>query len=147
MKALIVSIFSIVLLQTASASDWKRIQLTSANGTQVNLDYKISCQQYSLGPACNVYPLWVNVIGGNVRQDSRVRIVLKNLPMDNHGMYVNRETDVVDLNFAEGARFTAPVRMSTNAFRHFQEISVVVDGHWLRDPMSGSGNFQFSFLK
>ena len=128
--------------------NWRHVRLVAADGTVVTVDYSV----LDLVGSVIAAPVWVNVEGRNL---GNVRVVLLNYYAFQNGPLKLQDTQQTDLKYAGGTRFTGQfqkVLMSEgtymyggNLFR--QELSVVVNGKWLRDPISNTNNFKFQMVR
>jgi len=96
-------------------------------------------------------PVWVNVEGRNL---GNVRVVLMNYYVT-PGPVMLHDTQQMDLQYAGGIRFSGQfqkVLMSEGTYMYGgnlyrQELAVVADGKWLRDPVSNTSNFKFQLVR
>lgn len=130
--------------------NWKHVQLTAADGTSITVDYLVQ----DLAGSVIAAPVWVNVSGRNFNNVGNVRVLLINYYLTS-GPIQLEDTQQLDLKYSGGYRFTGQLQkvlMSEgtymyggNIFR--QELAVVVDGKWLRDPVSNTSNFKFQLVR
>lgn len=130
---------------------WRHVKFTAADGTGITVDYSVQDLTGSVIAA----PVWINVSGGNFNNVGNVRVVLMNYYFFPNGPVKLHDTQQLDLKYSGGPRFTGQfqkVLMSEgtymyggNIFR--QELAVVVDGKWLRDPVSNTNNFKFQLVR
>lgn len=127
---------------------WKHVSLVAADGTRITVDYSV----LDLGGSVIATPVWVNVEGANA---GKVRVVLMNYYFFPNGSLKLRDTQQIDLKYAGGSRFTGELQKvllsegtymyGGNLFR--QELAVMVNGQWLRDPISNTNNFKFQLVR
>lgn len=147
----------------AGPTDWCHDYLRSADGFAINFDYQV----IETGPNPNgpseikrtTSPAWLNVVGASFSGAEHVSAVIvthgyseKCGPVE-CGLY-DEQVHHVDLAFAGGNRFTGQVsgdlpfqlyvEGDDDATQYLYEIAVVVDGRWLKDPVSGSSNFRYT---
>lgn len=130
--------------------NWKHVRLTAADGTAITVDYTVQ----DLAGSVIASPVWINVSGRDFNKVGNVRVLLINYYLTS-GPIQLEDTQQLDLKYAGGSRFTGQLQkvlMSEgtymyggNIFR--QELAVVVDGKWLRDPVSGTNNFKFQLAR
>jgi hypothetical protein len=153
-------------------ADWHHTRLRSSQGTEIRLDHKPHflryCDEWTAGTATYTeeradwtgQPLWFNVSNAAFTGNENVHAVfiLKRDSNADCGIYENCGFFQVDLTYAGNHRFTAqwqdgnPIWVKQQVARsdgskwttgNAQEIAVVVDGNWQKDPISHSNNFRF----
>ncbi len=126
---------------------WKHVKLTASDGTRITVDYSV----LDLAGSVIAAPVWVNVEGGKL---GNVRVVLMNYYVT-QGPVMLHDTQQIDLKYSGGVRFTGQfqkVLMSEGTYMYGgnlyrQELAVVADGKWLRDPVSNTSNFKFQLVR
>lgn len=125
---------------------WKNIRLKAADGHSIAIDYN----PLSLGSEIIAAPLWVTVANPRFTGAEKVRAVIMTY-YDTSVMAANtlKDTQTIDLKYngqafqAEGQRVQIMESHIGYGYNFRQEISAVVDGNWLTDPVNGTHNFKF----
>lgn len=125
---------------------WKHANLKAADGTVISIDYTpITAPNYVLAN-----PVWVNIwfSGPAPRQ---VTAILSNFLYVTAGPSPVKDTQQVTLYHAGGGKYTGQfqrVLLSEGVYSYGgniyrQEIAIMKDGAWLKDPLNGTHNFKF----
>lgn len=137
----------------SSRTGWKKINLTSSQQTQVEVDYQV-VQYNGDGETVTADPIWINVTSSAraLTASDQVRVVLNNYISFNGDTLdvnlVNGQT--LDLAYAGNGRFTktaSPLQMLVvsddgEGAPYISTLSVVVDGVWQTNPLPiRPGNF------
>ena len=145
--------FAVLASSSALASEWKHSELVSAEGVAVEVDYTVKSDVFTGCYKCTLYTrsdaLWINVSAPNLSEGDKVRAVLVN-----KGKFATTpdvlhfESKEIDLTYAGNGRFTADAGSlriwgagyaGTETFT--LELALVVNGTWLKDPVSKTNNF------
>jgi hypothetical protein len=121
------------------SGSWCHDYLAATDGTQIALDYQTQGGFNSAG-SFRVSPLWINVRSEGLGASDHVRAVLIDIT-GNLGEVV--QTQQIDLSYAGPGWFTGQTTLDTS-LNDFQQIAVVADGAWQKDPISGGSNFEFN---
>ena len=120
---------------------WHHTSLTSADGYQVSLDFRLGYQEYRGGA---VFPyahqLWVHVDHPDGEEIQEARVVFVAVSRDFDGSYLEQVSylDLEELGDHEASGVIWELYLGLVRF----EMAIVVNGKWLVDPVSGSHNFQ-----
>ncbi|HAH31913.1 MAG TPA: hypothetical protein DCL44_06325 [Elusimicrobia bacterium] len=128
-------------------SGWKQAALKAADGTGITVDYITATTNKDV----IAKTVWVNVYTGDTAAH-KIRVVLINYVYVVAGQSPVKEMQQVDLQPNGAGKYSArlnSVVVSEGVYtyggnRYRQEISVVKDGVWLKDPISNSNNFKFT---
>ena len=125
--------------ERVEATPWCHAGLTATDRTSISLDYQAT-GSFTRGNAFfGVGPLWFNVHRQDLHEQDAVRLVFLDLE---DGRLQSSQT--IDLTFAEPGRFTAPATAFETAIYRAQQVAIVINGTWLKDPISGNSNFTVS---
>jgi len=159
MKKIIVGILSAYLslagsLASADGQPWCHIPLQSTDGTRIEFDYSAITSSGRFGSYLLAQP-WIQVSNDQLNGTEHVRAVLTP-----HNAPWIEGTTTVDLSYDQAQhRFTgeAPQNITIESNLNGQQVtdferdqlvtvslSVVVDGDWKTDPVSGSNDFQLN---
>ncbi len=140
------------------SADWKHVQLKSANDVFISVDYQIISGAIGSGlrgPIGEIaQSIWVNLYSSAFKRSDKVRVVLINhTSVDVLGRVIkDPQVFQVPLKYVGDQHFTAqlPDLVSyVSAQRGWaeganqQELAVLVNDDWLKDPVSGESNFKF----
>jgi hypothetical protein len=155
---------------------WHHRKLVATDGTSVAVDFQLKFEDYSSNKPHTVYfvqPLWFNVAGPSVSDDSQIRVVFTNRVVYDgscgSGDRVDERAYQLDLELEPEGHFageldsqgtllgtTTPITgflrpiaknmpYCTTGISEGSSLAVVIDGAWLTDPINGSHNFGVSF--
>lgn len=156
----------------AQANDWSHIKLKSAEGIEANVDYIVTLhesQDYKPQHRYTAGPVYLNVSGLTLDATDQVRVVLNHY--EGAGFTIAPYTYTVDLVWT-GTHFSQelgnvtainrayydytpymkgePLTIRTfgygGTFEYTQTLSIVVNGHWLTDPVNGTHDFQLNLF-
>lgn len=147
--------------QVAFAQTWHHASGTSQEGVSLTLDYTTKKDAFNGCYKCTYYTrtdaLWLNLQSPVLKAGDSVRAVLvnKRYAFWTRPDVTEIETREVDFAYAgsEGgvARFTVEagnLRTWGSGYggtEDFElEVAIVVNGVWLKDPVSGTSNFRFA---
>ena len=141
---------------TKSGQDWKHVYLKSAEGVAINIDYKTFSQPGQLSMRTMANPIWINVMYPKLNGNEKVRVIINNILKCTNGISQYdcnkiKDNKIVDLKFAGNGRFTAQVPgelflVQNGPYVNYfygQQLSAVISGHWLKDPVNRTNNFYF----
>lgn len=152
MKKLLLAVVSFLCLSIgAQADEWKHNYLRSSDGADISVDYKYMSERASIFAS----PVWLNVLlPAGVHCPTSLRVVFEN-HYDLVGFHQNtlEKQHIVDLYAASSVgsrcRYTGrlPFVLLSSSQRSYgynyrQELSLVVNGRWLKDPISNSTTFK-----
>jgi hypothetical protein len=127
-----------------SDDNWCHVGLSATDGTTINVDYQVN-GPYGRGSYYQLSHVWVNVSNNKVNSNAKVRAVL---------IHKNQSatTYQLDLQSAGSGRFSGSLNadqsITGNTYdQTSDEIAVVVNGQWLKDPISRNNNFKFNFSR
>jgi hypothetical protein len=138
---------------------WSHVYLQSGNRipAQIQLDFEKSQREVSSDKPAMITETndpWVNVTRPGLGPNDKVRLVMTTTDSfegnSNNG-YKNWQINtpqIVDLQYAGGERFTAPLQSMTLGSQTYggndttrERVSVVINGEWQRDPLNGTNDF------
>jgi hypothetical protein len=161
MKKFFVGILSVYLSLAGSLAladgqgeyPWCHVPLQSTDGTKIEFDYSAFLSSGRFGSYFSAQP-WVQVSNDQLNGSEHVRVVLT----PHNSPWI--ESSTIDLNYDQAQhRFTgeAPQAITIEADLNAQQVtdfekiqpvtvslSVVIDGDWKTDPVSGSNNFELN---
>lgn len=154
----------IFLNQSARAQQfdpWQHLKLASSAQHQISIDAFVESVEANQGTAI-AGPLWINLSHHSFNGSERVRAILLNhaylayYPRPNGptpGITTLAKDQEFDLtwcgdHFAGKAPETFFVKYRGYGYvnQFFQELAIVVNGEWLKDPVSQSSNFLFQLV-
>ena len=152
--------------------DWQHTVLRSSQGTEIKIDHKPHFLRYrDEWTAGSTYseeraswssdPVWFNVSSTAFTGSEQVRVAFAIKRYDGANCNIPEDCGFFqfDLSYAGDHRFSAqgnPLYVNQQVIRsdgsksistNAEEISVVVDGRWQDDPVSGSHNFRFNLAR
>jgi len=145
--------FAVLSSSAALAGEWKHAQLVSAEGVAIDVDYTVKSDTFNGCYKCTLFTrsdaLWINVTAPNLSEGDKVRAVLVNKgKFATASDVIHFETKEIDLTYAGNGRFTADagsLRIWGSGYAGAEtftlEVALVVNGTWLKDPMSQTNNF------
>lgn len=153
----------------ASADSWSHINLRSADQTSINVDYVPHFLSDTSHKPTNIYtadPIHINVMGSRLTGAQHVRVIVSNYEVTPENQWYLEAMYTLDLTWC-GHHYTGELREAKLSRSHIpidykpmtirrqgyggitsftQDLSVVVDGVWLQDPISQSHNFKFNLF-
>lgn len=134
--------------KNAAQVNWRQSSFTSSDGTGIAVGYS----PISLGGSIIASPVRIEVRRSYFRGTEKVRAVVMNY-YDSSAMPQGQiqETQTLDLQYDGHGGFygelSGKVLLSEShigyGYNFRQELAVVVDGVWLKDPLNGTSNFRF----
>lgn len=138
------------------AEPWCHVKFTSTNQTQIQTDYLLKPGYYSRehleGLAAE--DVWVHVSNPEWTGQEKVQLIFVEGPSSqaidlNYNPQEKRFSSRVLRNFAVMVKrygpFAGDPQLPDFIHHYGYEIAVVVNGHWLKDPISQSSNFVLNF--
>jgi hypothetical protein len=151
----------------ASASEWKRAELRSINGYQIQINFQTVKETVGEKSYMIARPLWIDVTRpgvGTVRAVLMNFVQSKRMSLESASLATSLQLDFwggrQNGYFDENHRF---VSNGTSSYAvevkdgliigsdkdfFFQEIAILNEyGEWQKDPINGTSNFKFNLLK
>lgn len=140
------------LASQMSFAEWKHASAISAEGVQIQVNYEVKqgpvncfkCSQYTYAT-----PLWITIEHSSLKSSDKVRVMLLNFRK--HSFYSKEQLEVQELDlkfFSEDSSFSQeaqPLVIYSSGYGGTeicrQEIAVVINGQWLKNPVNGTSNF------
>ena len=172
LSAVALTLVTVSASAETTVSEWRQSRLKSADGVEITVDYQIVHDYYMSNKPTITFklsPVIINVSSAKAGANIRA-VLLNNVKASGCGRhpYWYQEAAMVDLKSAPeghqyanltsegrrrrtfGTEFDEPVGPLALAVLPYcmadvsfgQELGIVVDGHWLIDPVSGSTNFK-----
>ncbi len=161
---------AITMTGSAIASDWKKINLSTSGGVQVDINYQLNqrCMRYTKDGRADTtlmlaQPVYFDVFGAEDAQDIEIAIYSYKQDMIPHGGQpapiarayehfdrILKLRKARDGHFYVNAGSIATKESSSSAyteFRIFQKIQIRVNDSLLIDPISGSSEFEISMYE
>jgi hypothetical protein len=115
---------------------WCHAWLGATDGTSVSIDYRAIGSFTHGNRFFGLDPVWFNVHRQDLGEHDAVRLVFVDLDQQ-----TTLTSQTIDLTFAEPGRFTGQARAFESAVYRHQQVAVVINGTWLKDPIGGGSNF------
>jgi hypothetical protein len=144
---------AIVNTSSAMADTWCHAFLKASDGTELQLDYQVRRIGLNRSPDVFVMAnLYAHVSNTEFNGSEGISIVLMN-PRNGTSSGSSKTLSALDFDgqrFSgkasdlENGRYAPYIRYDLPGYSNFHlEFAVVIDGVWLKDPVSGGSNFKF----
>lgn len=149
LKKFVFTLFvSTLFTQPLLASDWgwQHLGFRSEQGAEIRVNYRAECYTHSLGRAVSAPELWIEVEHPAIQEGAEARVVFITKTRTS-GRVIH--TEEIDLVHRGGNLATAPYPFGyqNNVLTTVEEIALVIDGTWQKDPETQTNNFRFSLLQ